>query len=215
MKLKTLLLPIAILIVLSGCKDELPNNPAPPIPPAPNYYPFTVGNYWIYDVYHVVDSTGEEDQLSYSDTISVIAEEEINGNSYFVIEQDSWLTQNNRKDTVYLRDSSSYIVNEEGVILFSYANFDNILSIVDYDPAPFVVEYSIQDSIENHAVPSGNFDCLNFKGRFYSTIPNNNDPDRFLDNCYAEDVGLVFQTVFYASAFGFHYERRLADFHLE
>ena len=60
-----------------------------------------------------------------------------------------------------------------------------------------------------------NKDSGNFKGRFYSTTPGNNDPDRFIDNCYAENVGIVFQTIFFASQFGVHYERRLSDFHLE
>ena len=60
----------------------------------------------------------------------------------------------------------------------------------------------------------GNFDCLNFKGRFiqlFQTIMIQTD---FLTIVCSEDVGLVFQTVFYASSFGAHFERRLADFYI-
>jgi len=200
----------------SGCKKDEPQITNPDITTSNSaFLPFTVGNYWYYDLYKVIDSTGMEESLNYADTAKVIAEEMINGNTYFVIEQDSWLSQDNRKDTLYYRDSSGYIVNVDGDILFSSVDFNNILHTIDYDPTPWVVEYSVSDAFENHSVPSGDFDCLNFKGRFFSTDPNDNRPDRFIDNCYSENVGIVLQSIFYASQFDVRYERRLSDFHLE
>ena len=200
----------------SGCQKDDPQIINPNIETSNSaYFPFTLGNYWYYDIYKVIDSTGMEESLNYTDTTKIIAEEMINGNTYFVIEQDSRLSQDNRKDTLYYRDSSGYIVNVDGDILFSSVDFNNILYSIDYDPALWSVEYTVLDAIENHSVPSGDFDCLNFKGRVFSTDPNDNHPDRFIDNCYSENVGIVFQSIFYASQFDVHYERRLSDFHLE
>ena len=54
-----------------------------------------------------------------------------------------------------------------------------------------------------------------FKGKFNNSNPDNEKPDRFFNNCYAEDVGLVFQTTFFASTYTRHYERRLSEYHLE
>jgi hypothetical protein len=199
-----------------SCKKDNPQTANPDITTSNStYFPFIVGNYWYYDLYRVVDTTGLEESLNYSDTTRIIAEEVINSKTYFVIEQDSWLSQDNRKDTLYYRDSSGYIVNVEGNILFSSGDFNNILHETDYAPATWAVEYSVPDLIENHSVPSGDFDCLNFKGRVYSTNPNNNNPDRFLDKCYSENIGIVFQTIFYASQHGVHFERRLSNYHLE
>lgn len=216
MRIKTPAFLIILIFSIFTCKKDTPQNPSPPSPTTPiSYLPFTVGNYWYYDLYKVTDTSGLEEQLSYVDSVKVISEEVINGNNYFVIAQDSWLSQDNRKDTLYYRDSSSYIVNVAGDILFSFVDFDNILYEADYTPAPWAVEYSVAESLENHTVPSGTFNCLNFKGRVYSTTPGNNDPDRYIHNCYAENVGIVFQTIFFASQFGVHYERRLSDYHLE
>ncbi len=216
MKIKILFPLILIIFVTSTCKKENQKNSAPNTSTeASSYFPLEIGNFWYYDLYKVVDSSGLEEQLNYSDTVRIIGEEMIDGNNYFVIEQDSWLTQNNRKDTLFYRDSSSYLVTPEGNIVFSSVEFNSILRLVDYDPAPWAVEYTVPDTIENHTVPAGTFECLNYRGRVYSTTPNNNYPERFVHNCYSEDVGVVFQSIFFVSQYGVQYERRLADYHLE
>ena len=76
-------------------------------------------------------------------------------------------------------------------------------------------EFSVSDTTENITVPAGTFECLNFKGKFNNTNSDDDKPDRFWNNCYAEDVGLVFQTIFFVSTYEQHYERRLSEYHLE
>ncbi len=199
-----------------GCKKDKTCEEPPVInPPDPIYFPFTIGNYWIYDVYLVNDSTDIETQQNYSDTLRIIAEEVINGNTYFVIEEDRWLSNTNLKDTLYYRDSSGYIVNLEGEIIFEYVAFNTIVRTDSFASNMYVSEYSVSDATENITIPAGTFDCLNFKGRFNKTNPDDDEPDRFLNNCYAKDVGLIFQTIFFASNYETHYERRLLDYHLE
>ena len=64
-------------------------------------------------------------------------------------------------------------------------------------------------------VPAGTFECLDFQGKFASSDPSQNYPERILHNCYAKEVGIVFQNVFFASNTTHTFERRLSAYHLE
>ncbi len=206
-----------ITLLIINCKKDSLQSPPPDITSTiTGYFPLSVGNYWIYDIYRINDTTGLEEQLNIGDTVRIIAEEIINNNTYYSFEQKQhWISFSYEKDTIYLRDSSEYIVNLAGDIIFSSTDFNNILHQIDYSPATFLVEYSVSDTVETRTVPSGTFECLNYKGRVQNTDPNNDKPDRFMHNCYADNVGLVFQTIFYSSSYETHFERRLSDYHLE
>ena len=106
MKIKNLLLPVVIVFSFSACKKEAPQtNPLIDNVLVSEFLPFTVGNYWIYDVYKVNDTTGLEELLDVGDTVRIIAEEIINNETYFSFEQKQhWISTSNEKDTVFLRD---------------------------------------------------------------------------------------------------------------
>ena len=185
MKVKFPTLLIALIFSIFTCKKDSPQDILPPIPPsAPNYFPFTIGNYWIYDHYKVNDTTGVEEQLNAADTIRIIGEKIINDKTYYVFEQrEYWLNNNAEMDTVYYRDSSGYIVDLEGTITFSSVDFNNIIRVDSLGFEMYFSEYSVSDTTENITVPAGTFECLNFKGKFNNTNPDNDKPDRFLNNC--------------------------------
>lgn len=217
MKIKLPLLLAAFAFLIANCKKDNTPPYVPPVdPPDPVYLPLSIGSYWYYDIYLVNDSTGVEEKVNLGDTVRIIEEKIINGYNYFGFEQKEYmLSPPNMKDTVYLRDSSGYIVNLEGTIIFAHNDFNNTLRVETYGATFYQAEYSISDTLENITTAAGTFDCLNFKGRFNSTNPNDNFPDRFLNNYYAKDVGLVLETTFFVNSFSRHYERRLTEYHIE
>ncbi|MEM8895261.1 MAG: hypothetical protein AAGC88_11835 [Bacteroidota bacterium] len=85
----------------------------------------SVGSYWVYDWYEVDYLTGVSTPTDRRDSIWIAGDTVIAGNEY-LIKQGTWFTS-----TVFTsiqRDSSGYIVNQDGSLLWSYVNFDDTLN---------------------------------------------------------------------------------------
>ena len=218
MKIKTLAFLSFVLLFVFACKKDKATDPEPvPQISINDYFPMTVGNYWIYDIYKV-DTSGVEEQYPYSDTIRIIAEEDIDGKTYLVAEIDTWLSTSNKKDTILYRDSSSYLIDSEGNFFLSLNMDESVIQSKTYNQTPYVSDYVMADSMVSFTVPAGTFDCIDFQGLFYSTdpeVPYENYPTRIAHNCYSKDVGIVYQNIFYAYSIKSNYERRLREYHLE
>ena len=123
-KMKRLFLAFLLFTALLSCKKEKtePNCPAPDTPDF--VIPSTIGSYWVYEIW-ATDSLGITTQLPYSDSVTLIGTEDLNGHTYlkyygeFIGSASIW----------YQRDSSGYIVDNYGKILYSY--HENI-DIADY-----------------------------------------------------------------------------------
>ncbi len=210
-----ILLCLALTLTFTACNDD-DENISPPNPPAavPNFFPMSIGNYWIYDVVRV-DSNGTETLLNYSDTIRIIGDTSYNSNIYYSIEQDRFLTTQALKDTIYRRDSSGYLVNLEGRISFSADDYHTIFHTWEIPQANIKVDYFVDDSLYTYNVPAGNFDCLNYVGLVQYLDPASTFPDRYMNTAYSNNIGIIFQNEIFASSLATEYQRRLREYHFE
>ena len=149
--------------------------------------------------------------MPYSDTIRVVNEAILNGNKYYLLERDSWLTPDVKKDTVYWRDSVGYIVDRAGTVQFTAIDFDRTLRRWNISATQYV-DYSVKDSAFFELTPAGFFQCLDYAGCFW-----NNDAfdERKLHNYYSEGVGMIYQNIYYASGGTIDFRRSLMEYHLE
>jgi hypothetical protein len=176
---------------LISCKKEEPE-PSNPAPKA-NYVSLKIGNYWVYDRYRV-DSLGNEELLNSTDSIIVKCDTVIHNKKYYVLEN---FFGNSPQHLTFLRDSSGYIVNERGTILFSATNFTDVLSFrEEYRPDNGILLYTLSDKMEKVGnpvtVPAGRFnDVLNFKGTVI--IPQNDDNSitKEMNTLYAKNIGKI------------------------
>ena len=114
-KMKRLFLALLLFTVLLSCKKEK-TEPNCPAPDATSFViPSTIGSYWVYEIW-ATDSLGVITQLPYSDTVTLIGTENLNGHEYLKYSGDFIGTAS----TWYERDSSGYIVDGNGKILYSY-----------------------------------------------------------------------------------------------
>lgn len=175
------------------------------------HIPLTVGNYWIYEVsnYNLSTSTGIVQMEQ--DTMQVIGTATIRDQSYFQIEADSW-GGSIKKDTLYWRDSLDYIVDDAGIIIFSAEDLDRVLHTQEYLPN-LRVDYIVKDSTFFELTPAGLFKCMNFQGLIWRDGVLDS---KRINNYYAENIGLVYQSIVFASPnSATELQRSLKEFHIE
>lgn len=155
----------ASLLLIASCKkdDDCPApSTAPGSPQAVNVSAFSQldsGNYWVYDRYRV-DSLDAVDPTYYvRDSLRVVGDSLVGGNTYAVIHQFS-----NGSfypgGTLLWRDSADFIIDQSGGAIFSSATFNQIIR-TDSIPSPnsVVVRYEVSPVIGSVSVPAGNFPC--------------------------------------------------------
>ena len=202
-----------MVFLFSYCKHERICLPSDGCSATARYMPLAIGNYWIYEIVSFNTTTHTGTILPYSDTIRIIDSTFINGHNYFKIETDRWLSSEAWKDTLYWRDSIGYLVDLAGNIQFTAIDFDNPFKHKDVIQGLYR-EYSIKDSVFVALTPLGTFDCLDFKGYYWRN--GMKDCSSTFHNYYSEDVGLVYQNVFYASGNNASdFQRSLIEYHIE
>lgn len=202
---------LLILITIMSCKDDddiqicidCPENVS-------DFTQLAIGNYWIYE--NVTVDTNGVDGNSYSnDSIYIAGDTLINGQTYF-IKKNGLLGGSGFS---FLRDSSDFLVNKKGDILFSTSIFDSVIRTFEEPNGYYNIEYQMADKDLVVDVPAGSFSTYDFQGLVhfndnYSTPLN----DRIQHNYYAKDVGLVKAIVFFSSVPS-TIERRLLRYHIE
>ena len=134
---KLFFLMMAVTLTLSCEKDSTFN------PNETNYYPLEIGNYWVYRHFKMPNEGGEIPMFSY-DSVFIDQDSLINGNKYFVLRKMGYTTDESNPegyklddhDNQYqvielLRDSSGYIINDEGQVRFAENNFTDTLAYQD------------------------------------------------------------------------------------
>ena len=204
---------IGVMIsILTSCqkKDEIPAETKS------EYLPLSIGNYWVYEHY-MVDSSGIETVLPHIDSIFINKDTLIRNNKYFILEGHNYPYQ--RIDIV--RDSSKYLVNSKGEILFSETNFSDILyhtvelintvdTVYTIDWKMFIVENQVN-------VPAGLFEALNYKGDinyYYGSQNSHLAVNTFLNNYYSPYVGRLLSTYRYYSKPYERIEKRLTRYYI-
>lgn len=150
---------ILLALIATSCKKESvqpPNND-----PQPTNYstPSTVGSYWVYRSY-IVDSVGNVTMSNVTDTMFVTGDSIVGGHTYTVYEGALVPNATYR----LLRDSSGFVINENGYIYFSNNNLGSIFDTWNEPvypgpngPINLKTQIYIEPSLESISVPAGNF----------------------------------------------------------
>ena len=198
--MKNSILVAMLVIAFMACSKNENLPPDNPQPPAPSYLPLTVGSYWVYKNYKLIDSV-----LVETNTIdSVIVESTVNigGEDFAEV-----AIYNIFNDTLppgqagaSLRDSSGYILDSEGLIFMTYtADFNTIVekdSVYSFlNPDLFLYYYEKVLLEENNPVnvPAGEFDVINFQNTIQGGPINGNNTVTE-NSFYALEVGRVKKT---------------------
>jgi len=201
---------IVLAIFLSSCKKDTS------VPTSyPNFSQLKVGNYWIYERYNV-DPFGNASTTGVFDSCYVEKDTLINNNSYYkVIRPQAFDSNFSYK---FVRDSLDYLVNNQGQILFSSQNFTDTF-YHDYITAAtntvceLIVKMADKDLSVN--TPAGQFQTSSLKQSF-KMYPNWSDNGnlRTIDTRYAENIGIVTETLPFYLSNPNYVQRRLVRYKL-
>lgn len=207
-----MLIVILSLVVFQACKKEDSDPNTVPQETVLDYYPLTVGNYWIYKVSRC-DSTWTQCDSVRIDSNYVSKDTTINGLNYFKIEGGNFLSN----EPLYIRDSLDYIVDSEGYIMFSSTDYDTKFSeeyiIVGnndtiyhwynkMDPEPFVVD-----------VPLGEYTCLDNQLSFFRK-KEDFKTEYNSHNAFSKNTGPVYESALFASNTS-GYKRELVSYYIK
>ena len=183
---------IAIASIFSSCEEtEILT------PPPSNCMSWTEGDWWVYESVSYDYNNGDTTVFSV-DTTYALADTMINGQLYRALSR-SLLPANN--NPMFLRDSSGYVVDLSGAIIYSYMNFTDTIA-VDSVPMVGINWYSmmLQDA-EPTTVPAGIFATINHQTVAINTLMQYpcGLTEMISDRQFAENVGMVRMSYHYAS----------------
>ncbi|MCB2207974.1 MAG: hypothetical protein KQH67_06720 [Bacteroidetes bacterium] len=191
-----MLIIIVFLFVFQACKKDEPDPNPTPQESVLDYFPLTVGNYWIYQNYNC-DSGEVNCTTSTIDTNYVTKDTLIDGKKYFKINGNRIFWDEPR----YLRDSGAYIVDSNGKIIFTIKEgddtYNHINVINEGDTAFYWYNYLFENS-ENISVEAGSFKCFDFR---LALFRNNDDfqTEYNTHNYFSKNVGPVKETAMFVS----------------
>jgi hypothetical protein len=213
--MKKVILAVAVIIGFYSCHEEAETVSTQVT--TSSYLPMTVGNFWVYQEYEA-PLDGSFSASNILDSICISKDTLINGKTFCKFDSyqiNSNLVQGNIKflGSEYYKDSSKYLIDAKGKVLFSDDISTNLLSkrsdIFDGDTITWITSKMEKlDQIVN--VPAGTFtDVLNVKGTLicnpkFSQIPN----PRYLNKYFADNVGEILHSYTYIGGGGM-IERRL------
>ena len=206
----TRFLSICTLLLLFSCSK---NDDDQTILPPEDYYQLNVGNYWVYDRYNVYPD-GTEELLDRKDTVSVVGTTTLNNQVYFEFSG----TQFGGDYQKLVRDSSGFLVEDNGKILFSTQIFNTVLrqDTIWTSDSPLVQSvYEMKPDEVLIDVPAGVFPCYEYEATVTSFETDPPFDVKYHSTFYSDDIGLVKQTGSYYSTSAFTLERRLSEFHIE
>lgn len=205
---KSLILLVIISFALS-CKKEQPKIPEPSPITYPDYGQLKVGNYWIYERFEI-DTNGNETQLGVIDTCFIEKDTLINDLKYFKYVRPYL----NNESTSFVRDSLHYLVTNTGRIIFSSVVFDEVFSVFT-PPQGFHERHEwMTDKDSVISVPLGDYTTVNFQQIFYIDESLEVQSPRYMNYRYAENIGIVSETLPWFYANPKYTEIRLVDYHI-
>lgn len=148
----------AFLLVFSCKKDPLPPNTdclGTSCDTLEWSMPSTIGSYWIYE-WFVIDSNGVETTMGTFDTLRIIGDTIVNGKVYSTYKGNHFGTY--QQIYSYRRDSSGYVVNDQGKIIYSMKPTGETLNKVLGQFHNYISEVGY--GLENKTVPAGTFETI-------------------------------------------------------
>ena len=204
---------LSLFIILFSCKNDDDTIGTGGETPVLNYIPLSIGSYWVYG-WEKIDTLGNISPLTQRDSVYVSGDTIINGNTYFVVEGDFFGSPVNKE---YQRDSSGYLVNEKGNILFNPNNTTDLLWVdtifVGSDPL-VIIEYKMEGTETEIDVPAGVFNCFNYQGTVISQEDDYPWGVRNTGYYYADGIGKVQSRLFFYNSPD-DIRSRLVDYHIE
>lgn len=219
MRQQCLFLFAAAATLLASCHKD--NAPQPE--QFPTYLPLATGNSWVYQRYTVSWATGQATPTNVLDSCFISKDTLIRGNTYYKLVRPHYIDAPNFKDILYLRDSLHYLVDWHGRRLFSSQDRTSVLArdYVTYDPrssqADTICEVTARMAAQPATVlaPAGSFTVEDYQQlfRYYQPFSHHTAP-RTMHTTYAQNVGIITETIpFYLSSPDY-FERRLVRYHL-
>ena len=207
------------LLLLASCqkKEETTNPENSPNVEDPNYFPMKIGSYWVYENYKI-DPDGTETKLPDLDSIVILRDSLINNNNYFIFEGNS-SPYSSWKILSILRDSSGFIVNPKGEIVFSTIYPSDTLNTdieLQNNDTIFAIYYIMDGTSYNISTPAGNFEALKTNGIIYMQRDDSEyliKDNRELNYFYSPNIGKTIDTWFYAST-DWYNEKRILHYYI-
>jgi hypothetical protein len=204
------LMPLGVLTMLAACHKETPPPPAvkPAITSTHDYYKMNKGSYWVYQVYDV-DTLNNYTLRSQPDSSYITGDTLIAGQTYHMMKG----TRLGLFWPSYLRDSSSWLINEKGTRLCTFSGAITVQTAQTNSSGLFSVALAMASGIDNVTVPAGTFSCVDVEETVHNLAPNPVWQIHQYDQKYADGTGLVWETIGYYSQPS-HSERRLLRYHI-
>jgi hypothetical protein len=211
--MKILTISFAVLLLFSCKKEENTNNNSS------NFtLPSTIGSYWVYECNNR-DTDGNITPMGITDTVRIIGDTVIGGENFVSYEGTIYGAP---KSKWFLRDSSGYIIDENGNIKYSTVNFtDTLESYVE--GIDFKIDWFMSSNTNTIVnVPAGNFSTLDYQGHCRKLNGQNffgcGTQTYVVHNYFAPNIGLIKgSTIFFGQLETTcnDIERVLKEYHIE
>ena len=202
---KLFLVGIMSYLALTSCKND-ENKVTTTVS---NYFPLSVGNYWIYNVYQQ-DLKTSKDSLIGADSLYIKKDTVIKNQKYCILSEKP-VSQNLYSCIAFsvLRDSVNCVleISRDTVYTFlNYANFTDTMSKWHYDifdpeiKSGYVKQYKLYKPFE---VPVGRFNDIIDKRQVLITAKKSIcEKDSMISNQYfANNIGLVYFNMIFTGQF--------------
>lgn len=188
---------VFIALVFTACKKDPPLK-GPGIPPPAHvesvteYFPLTVGSYWVYHKYTI--DTNLIEQFEGIDTIFIVRDTIIN-NRTFYLQKGNFFSKNHSQ---FIADSANFIIHDDGHLLFSHNNFHDTLMTKIYSNYS-TTYYKMVNNDAIVQVPAGTFtSVIEREKTTYFDNPNYSwGNPRTSTRYYAKGVGMVKEREYY------------------
>jgi hypothetical protein len=190
MKNSNLVYLVFAFISFSACKKDKGSH----VSESQNYSQLKVGNYWIYQAF-IVDTMGNATETEFFDSCYIEDDTIINNHVYYKMVRPTYWTSS-QMNVYYLRDSSHYIIDNWGKIMFSSKDFDNIFLEYYFDlgqtkkDTMFRAIQKMDNTDFITHTPAGTFNTLNVKATFYMN-PSFARKIRHMTTKYSDKIGIV------------------------
>jgi hypothetical protein len=207
------------IAALFSCKNEN----QPPTPPAPEtlkHVPLTLGSFWVYEHFAVDTANGINASTGVKDSIVIHSDTIINGKNYVVRKGIAPFQGVNTWGLIdIVRDSSGYLVNDKGVVLFAENNYIdtfNVWSVVVGNNDTLAdIFYTMEVYLDDVKTPSGIYPGgLNYKGTVIQYTASGSFT-RYLQNVYVTGIGKILETNFFAGPSQNWVEIRLSKYFIK
>jgi hypothetical protein len=208
--MKHLILILLAAVLCSSCnkKDGSPTQTQGSQESVTDYFPLTVGSYWIYQIKET-DTLGNIITSVMYDSVFIKKDSIYNGKTYKVM-ADSY-----GGGSVLLCDSSGYIVSSNGRKYFTTNADTSIINHQYYNDTTFYLSWKMKQTDSLVSVPAGEFAAKIVEGTLVALKPISNvSQARYLCYAYSKNIGLIYQRQCYLES-SIYQEHYLIRYHVQ